>query len=528
MMADDEALLAFFDRRVPDTVVNAQLFEVWREEAEKTSPAVLELSLADVLVGDRALTPRDFPDTLRLHGAEISATYKFDPSADDDGVTLAVPLGLLPQLDPGDLDWTMPGWQVEKITYFLHDLPKAARREISEAGGSLGDVALTLAETLVPFEGPMMPALAKALSTLTGSRITPDLFRPENAPRHLRFLIEVLDEERRVVAEGRVLAELQAQLGVRARAALKRTAPEGPAARTWERAGLTAWDFGELSPFVVRRVAGTDLRAYPAIVDNGSSVDLGLLESSAAAEAASRKGIRRLFTLAARRELSAISPRLPRPLASPAGAMESRALRDNFQARLLARIVDGAFQLEEGSPLPRTKAAFDAQLSAGIPKLDGLFRLWSQNLSVAALELDKTLAALKSAAKHPSGRAAILDIHAQLDALVPPDLLAWIPLTRLEHYPRYLRAAQTRLARAVTDPRKDAEKVAPVAALWATFLAKQQRARDDEVADVREIRWMFEELRVAVFAPELKTPVPVSAKRLSDLIAGLTVREARA
>jgi len=528
MMADDEALLAFFDRRVPDTVVNAQLFEVWREEAEKTSPAVLELSLADVLVGDRALTPRDFPDTLRLHGAEISATYKFDPSADDDGVTLAVPLGLLPQLDPGDLDWTMPGWQVEKITYFLHDLPKAARREISEAGGSLGDVALTLAETLVPFEGPMMPALAKALSTLTGSRITPDLFRPENAPRHLRFLIEVLDEERRVVAEGRVLAELQAQLGVRARAALKRTAPEGPAARTWERAGLTAWDFGELSPFVVRRVAGTDLRAYPAIVDNGSSVDLGLLESSAAAEAASRKGIRRLFTLAARRELSAISPRLPRPLASPAGAMESRALRDTFQARLLARIVDGAFQLEEGSPLPRTKAAFDAQLSAGIPKLDGLFRLWSQNLSVAALELDKTLAALKSAAKHPSGRAAILDIHAQLDALVPPDLLAWIPLTRLEHYPRYLRAAQTRLARAVTDPRKDAEKVAPVAALWATFLAKQQRARDDEVADVREIRWMFEELRVAVFAPELKTPVPVSAKRLSDLIAGLTVREARA
>ena len=528
MMADDEALLAFFDRRVPDTVVNAQLFEVWREEAEKTSPAVLELSLADVLVGDRALTPRDFPDTLRLHGAEISATYKFDPSADDDGVTLAVPLGLLPQLDPGDLDWTMPGWQVEKITYFLHDLPKAARREISEAGGSLGDVALTLAETLVPFEGPMMPALAKALSTLTGSRITPDLFRPENAPRHLRFLIEVLDEERRVVAEGRVLAELQAQLGVRARAALKRTAPEGPAARTWERAGLTAWDFGELSPFVVRRVSGTDLRAYPAIVDNGSSVDLGLLESSAAAEAASRKGIRRLFTLAARRELSAISPRLPRPLASPAGAMESRALRDTFQARLLARIVDGAFQLEEGSPLPRTKAAFDAQLSAGIPKLDGLFRLWSQNLSVAALELDKTLAALKSAAKHPSGRAAILDIHAQLDALVPPDLLAWIPLTRLEHYPRYLRAAQTRLARAVTDPRKDAEKVAPVAALWATFLAKQQRARDDEVADVREIRWMFEELRVAVFAPELKTPVPVSAKRLSDLIAGLTVREARA
>ena len=118
-------------------------------------------------------------------------------------VSLAIPLGLLPQLDPGELDWTMPGWQAEKITYFLHDLPKATRREVSEAGGTLGDVARLLAETLVPFEGPMMPALAKALSTLIGSRVTPDLFRPENAPRHLRFLIEVLDEGGRVVAEGR-------------------------------------------------------------------------------------------------------------------------------------------------------------------------------------------------------------------------------------------------------------------------------------------------------------------------------------
>ncbi len=527
MMADDEALLAFFDRRVADTVVNGQRFEVWREEAEKANPAVLELTLADVLVGDRALTPTDFPDTLRLHGAEVPATYKFDPSADDDGVTLAVPLGLLPQLDPGELDWTMPGWQAEKISYFLHDLPKAQRRDISEAGGSLGDVARVLAETLVPFDGPMMPALAKALSTLTGSRITPDLFRPENAPRHLRFLIEVVDERRSVVAEGRVLANLQAELGVRARAALKAPAPDGVTDRAWERVGLTQWDFGELPPFVMRRVLGTTLRAYPGIVDNGSSVDLRLLESSAAAEAASREGVRRLFTLAARRELS-ISPRLPRPLASPDGATQTGAFRDAFQTRLLARIVDGAFALEEGSPLPRTKAAFEAQLKAGIPRLEGLFRLWSESLSIASVELDKTLAALKSAAKHPSGRAAILDLHSQIEALFPPDLLAWIPLARLEHYPRYLRAAQTRLTRAVTDPRKDAEKLAPVTTLWTTFMAKQRRAHDEEAGLVREIRWMFEELRVAVFAPELKTPVPVSTKRVSELIAGLALRETRA
>ena len=527
MMADDDALLAFFDRIVPDTVVNGQRFEVWREEAEKSDPTVLQLTLADVLLGAQGLTPEDYPDNLRLHGALISATYKFDPSADDDGVTLAIPLGLLPQLDPGELDWTMPGWQAEKISYFLHDLPKATRRELSETGGSLNEVARSLAESLVPFEGPMMPALAKALTALTSSRVTPDLFHPENAPRHLRFMIEVLGDGGRVVAEGRDLADLQRELGMRAREALKSAAPESRADLRWERTGLTGWDFGELPLFVVRRVAGTDLRAYPAIVDNGTSVDLDLLESSAAAEEASRKGVRRLFTLAARRELSAIAPRLPRPLAPPNGAMQTRALDDAFQSRLLGRIVDGAFQLDGDVSLPRTKAVFDAQLVAGIPRLDGVFRLWSQKISLASFELDKTLAALKVAAKQPSGRAAIVDLEAQMEALVPSDLVAWIPLAHFEHYPRYLRAAQIRLARAVLDPRKDAEKLAPLTTLWTTFMITRKRARDDEAGLVREIRWMFEELRVAVFAPELKTPAPVSAKRLSDLIAAVTVREAR-
>jgi len=527
MMADDEALLAFFDRRVPAAVVNGQRFEAWREQAEKKDPAILLLTLADVLVEERALRPSHFPDTLQLHDVEISATYKFDPSADDDGVTLAIPLVVLPQLDPGELDWTMPGWQSEKILYFLHELPKPMRREISDAGGSLNDVARSLADTLVPFEGPMLPALAKALSTLTGSRIVVDSLRPENAPRHLRFLIEVLGANGRVVAEGRDLAELQTYLGMQARAALKTAVPVNASGGTWERAGVTSWDFGEVPPFVVRRVAGTDVRAYPAIIDNGKAVDLALLESPAAAEKASRPGVRQLFTIAARPELSKIASRLPRQLSSPLGTMPTKALNDAFHTQLIARVVEGAFELEGDAPLPRTKAAFDARLSSGVPKLDKLFRMWTQNLSVVSLELDKTLAALRSALKHPSGRAALLDLQAQLELLVPPDLIAWVPLPRLEHYPRYLRAAQTRLLRAVADPRKDAEKLAPITALWTSFVAKQQRARDDQAEDVRAIRWLFEELRVAVFAPELKTPVPVSPKRLSDVIAGLGSRSAR-
>ena len=524
MMADDEALFAFFDARVPAAIVNGQMFEVWRAEAERTEPEILNLRVSDVLVGDRAIRPQDFPDKLKLHGTDITATYKFDPSADDDGVTLTVPFVLLPQLDPGELEWTIPGWQVDKIIALLQDLPKATRKEIADLG-TMVDVARTLAKELTPFSGSMVAALAKTLSARTDARITPDLLRPDIVQNYLRFYYRVLGENGSVVAEGRDLGALQERFGSRARAALKSAEPPAATAtRSWERTGIVAWDFGTLPPFLVRRVANVDIRTYPAIVDQGKAVDLTLLESAPAAEEATRKGVRRLYMLAARRELSAIAPRLPRALTPPPPntSLLTRAFNEAFQVRLLARIVDAAFGLEGDLPSPRTKEAFEAQLRAGLPKIDGLFRVFTSILSIVSLELDKTLEALRAASKHPSGRAAITEIGAQVAALVPEDLIAWIPLSRLEHYPRYLKAAQTRLSRAVIDPPKDAEKLAPIAALWTSFQNAQIKKKASlEAAQVREIRWLFEELRVATFAQELKTPVPVSVKRIAERIAAL-------
>jgi ATP-dependent helicase HrpA len=199
--------------------------------------------------------------------------------------------------------------------------------------------------------------------------------------------------------------------------------------------------------------------------------------------------------------------------------MASRADHDAFRQALLTRIADAAFELEEGAPLPRTRAELDARVKAGAPRLDPVFKLFSKAIASAAAELEKTLGALRAAAKHPSGRAAVQDMFAQLEELFPADLIAWVPLARLEHYPRYLRAVQARLARAVTDPPKDAGKLANVAPLWMQFVAKRRVAKDRAAAD--ELRWAFEELRVAVFAPELKTPAPVSAAKVSAALAAL-------
>jgi ATP-dependent helicase HrpA len=260
-----------------------------------------------------------------------------------------------------------------------------------------------------------------------------------------------------------------------------------------------------------------DVRSYPALVDRGRAVDRVLLESAEAALVASRAGVRRLLILAAGGAVSSIEPRLPAAFARPNGAMPSRAESEAFRATVLHRIADAAFGLE--SSIPRDKMAFERTLGAGIPRLAAAFRAFTDAMAPAAAELDKTLKALKSAMKHPSGRHCVLDVYAQLEALFPLDLMEWIPLQRLEQYPRYLRAAQARLSRAVADPRKDADKHAPFAPLWATFLAKQKNPRDPELA--RALRWTFEELRVAIFAPELKTPEPVSVPKVAAALAAL-------
>jgi ATP-dependent helicase HrpA len=181
--------------------------------------------------------------------------------------------------------------------------------------------------------------------------------------------------------------------------------------------------------------------------------------------------------------------------------------------------VDDAFGLVAGGALPRTKRAFDDLAVIGAPRVATAFRLYADVIGRVSTDLEGVLAALRSATKHPGAKMAVAEIRAHVDALFPTDLLASVPLGRLEHFPRYLRAARARLERAIADPSKDASKLSTVAPLWTAFLARRASARDREAADA--LRWAFEELRVAVFAPELKTPVPVSAQKIAAELAAL-------
>ncbi|HEY6556386.1 MAG TPA: ATP-dependent RNA helicase HrpA [Polyangiaceae bacterium] len=500
MLADDEALLAFFDARVPESVVNGKTFEAWREQAERSDPSLLLLSIDDVLARDEPLSPDDYPDSLTLHGVELPLTYRFEPGAEDDGVTLNVPLALLPQIDAEELEWTIPAWHTEKITALLETLPKSLRKEV----GPARELAPRLAAALKPFEGPMLRVLARSVSELTRAKVPVDAFRPDAMTPHLRLNLRVLGERANVVAQSKDAGALIEQLRPRAREAIQSTKGAGD----WERSGVTRWEFGDLPAFITRKVLGAEVRLYPALVDRGKAVDLALLEASDVAESATRLGLARLLALAVGKALSAIGKRVPPPFTRRAGLLVPRAESDAFRELVLMRTVQEGFGILAGGGIPRSKAQFDALLALGTPRLEASFQRIVRAISAAASELEKTARALDSAAKQPSGAAAVRDVHAQLDALFPRDLLRDIELSQLDQYPRYLRAVQTRLARAVNDPRKDAEKAAPFAPLWTAFLAKRETT--DQRDELLRVRWLLEELRVAIFAPELKPALPVS------------------
>ncbi|HKO50332.1 MAG TPA: ATP-dependent RNA helicase HrpA [Polyangiaceae bacterium] len=511
LLADDEALLSFFEQRVPEQVVNGKTFEAWREVAEAKKPDLLRLSLDDVLTFEQGLLPQHYPDTLEVHGAQIPVSYRFDPSAEDDGITLSVPLPLLLQLDPGELDWTIPGWHTQKITALLSELPRALRREL----GSIPELAQRVAARLTPFEGPMLPALARVASAESGVDLPESAFRLEAVPPYMRLTCRVVGEGGRTVAQSRDVAGLIAQHGGRAREALRRAAPPAK----WERSGITSWDFGELPAFIVRRVLGAELRSYPALIDRSTSVDLSLLETQGAAQAATRLGVRRLFALAARSPLSAFAKQCPPPFSLRAAFLVPRAEVEAFRERFLARVVEEAFDCAEGAALPHDQATFAARLALGTPRIALAFKALERATLAASSDLQATVRALESAAKHPSATAASAEIRAQLEQLFSADLLETVPLSRLEQFPRYLRAAQARLTRAISDPRKDADKLAPFAPLWAAFCNRQKSIADRSSASA--LRWAFEELRVAIFAPELRPAAAVTVASLTQALAQL-------
>ena len=506
LLADEHHLHAFFDARLPDGISTGAAFEKWRRDAEKQEPKLLWLTEQDIAGSDASLPAERFPDHLSAGPLAVQLRYRFDPGHEDDGVSALVPLHVLNQLQDEPFAWLVPGLFEEKVTAMVRSLPKALRVHFVPVPD-----AVARAMPLLDFgQGSLHAQLADALSRTGGVPVPRNAFREELLPPHLRMNFLLLDDADKVVARSRSLA------GLRERHAA--ASKQEYAKQSQLTTGARSWEFGDIAEQQHTGSASRQQMGYPALVDEGDSAGLRVYATPPEARASHLRGSVRLIRLAMAREFKSLRRDLAvnvlgevtyaRLGAHPLLDQDLTTGRD-LREDLLDRIVATVF-LDGKEPL-RSKAAFEARIAthrAGIG-------LPAQELSRSVQSSLERLSRVQSALPGATAACAA-DIRAQLAWLVPAGFLLVTPWERLREFPRYLQAIEQRLEKAGRDPRRDAQLAAQVMPLESRYRERVRAERGALPPAEDEFRWLLEELRVSLFAQQLRTRVPVSARRLTQ------------
>ncbi|MFN9993747.1 MAG: DUF3418 domain-containing protein, partial [Phycisphaerales bacterium] len=371
-------------------------------------------------------------------------------------------------------------------------------------------------------EGGLCERIATIIRLKVGVDVLPDEIRSIELPPHSHMNYEVVDAKGDILASGRNLGVIRTKLAPRIREGFSKLTADN-----LTRDNLKRWSFGELPETVDVRRFGMTVRAFPALVDMKSSVSIKLFDTRAAADESMRFGLRRLCMLASDSDFKKYTQFLP---AADRLAMRYAPLGDVSEFKPLLRevIADRAFLYDDTGPLPdarlpRDSDAFDALVYSGLSRLG---RAMDDVVETVEAILNGVYAVRASFGDRPpvAWTPVIADIASQLDSLLPKGFLAITPFERLKHFPRYLAAIQRRVAKLSGDGlSKDLRKMAeldPYKRFHAEIVKNEpQRARED--AALHRLGWMIEEFRVSLFAQELKTPVPVSAKRLDEIIESM-------
>ncbi|MGB9128334.1 MAG: ATP-dependent RNA helicase HrpA [Thiobacillus sp.] len=499
---DEERIYRVFDARIPADLHNGAAFETWREEAEAANPRILFLQREDILGEALGADQALFPETMAVDGVACKLKYRFEPGHPLDGVTLHLPLYLLNRIEPAQVDWLVPGLIREKLTLLLKSLPKDKRRPLIP----LPDTVTAFLSVAKPGEQVLTAALAAYIRKKTGTDIHPDEWKGE-LPAHLHMNVSVIDDSGQELAGGRDLVTLRQQLGGAARI----TYGGGAEDSEFERTGLVEWNFGDLPEQVKFKRGGRELIGYPALVDNGESVDLRLLDAADVAEAETRRGVVRLLRIALAAQFKQLDKDLSRETAL---ALKFRGFgsAEQLRAALIDAIATRALLGDDDTP--RDAKTFGKQKERAKPRIAVVKQALLRD-AAEILDLHAQVAARLNA--KPQFTAAMRDETAHLAALVPADFITATPWTHLKDLPRYLRGILKRLEKLPASEQRDSRGMAGVLTLQNKFLARRAQVKGEVPTALDDFRWQLEELRISLFAQELKTPYPVSVKRLDKL-----------
>lgn len=519
VLVDDEQIFAFYDEKLPADVCGTISFEAWRKEAEKKDPRLLYLSKEELMRHDATnATQQYYPKTLEMAGVTMALTYHFEPGSPRDGITLTVPVYALNQIDPVRCEWLVPGMVKEKAQALLKSLPQKIRRHCVPIADYAKAFYARCGEGQRTDRG-FLTVLAEDIRETLSVPCTASDFKVEHLPPHLIMNFRVVDEHGRTLEMGRSLAQLRAELGGLAQDAFQSVAQADESVAKDLAEGVTDWTFGELPELMEISRRGQTLIGHPALVDQGNVCSIEVFDDPVEAARTHRKGLRKLFRLVLREQVKYVE----------------RSLKDLGRVSMQAAVVPGLSRLFESADT-LSRGVLDAVLEATalvdpLPTDEESFKARKEDvrgrLTLVAGEVARLLTTIVTEAtslpmklrRFTDAPELVRDVEEQLDALFPPDFLLAAPLSQLMHYPRYLKAIHYRLDRYRDDPKRDAERQAALTALRVPYLRAVAARRGVPDPQLTDFRWLLEELRVSLYAQQLRTPMPVSVKRLERIWA---------
>ncbi len=511
VLVDEHQLFAFYDAKVPADIFNAASFESWRAEAEKVNPKLLYLTRDDLMRhGADAITAVQFPEKVMLDGVETNLKYRFEPGHVLDGVTATVPLALLNQLNPVQTEWLVPGMLREKLTYLIKALPKTFRRVCVPVPEF---VTGFLESVDNQFSLPLLETLAAYIQHKTTLKIGKEDWNLSEIPPHHLMNFSVLDDAGRELAMGRDWNLLKKQLGSAAQLTFRNTSPD------IEKTGLKQWDFGDLPQTLSFERDGLKVTGYPALEDADDSISVKLFDTEREAEQNHRKGVCRLMRFELKEQMKQLEKSLPN-FNQYALTLRNVMSSDDLREDMIRAIADRAFIGED--ELPRTNADFMKLKQRARTRLPAVTDAVARQAQTIATEYQ--LLIQKQSQMAATVNRLKRDLEQQVSLLVYKGCFSRTPWEQLQHVPRYLKALRLRIEKQPANPDRDGKNAASVGLIWQKWQDKinaLNAAHLDTPQSLQDFRWLIEELRVSLFAQELKTPFPVSIKRLEKIWADM-------
>jgi ATP-dependent helicase HrpA len=531
VLVDDALIAAFYEQHVPAEATGGAAFERWYRSASKSNPNLLKLTRDALMRHDAAgVTSDSFPRVVRLGGIDCAVEYLHEPGDARDGMTVTLPIYALNQASEERCEWLVPGMLQAKVAALAKSLPQKPRARLVP----LPEFAAQFCAQHPFAQGGLIDTLLAQVRERTQLPVQRADFKLETLSPHLFMNLRVVDEHGRQLGMGRNLAALKSELGALARgafqalAAVKGASPEagsqparaaahgadGPAVSVAS-TPITAWTFGELPELMEVRKGGQSLVGFPALVDRGAHVEIEVFDEPAVAAQRHRAGLRRLFALQLKEPLKYLEKNIP-DLQRLAAQYMALGTLEELREQIVAVALDRAFL---APPLPADAAAFAQRLEEGRARLNLIAQEVARAVAAVLHEHQLALRKLKDA-KPPKDVAD--DAAAQLQRLVGKRFVIDTPWAALNHLPRYLRALVMRLDKLRAEPARDAQRLAELKPLEQRWLRRMAERRGAADARLDEFGWMLEELRVSLFAQELRTPQPVSVKRLEKVWSQLS------